>query len=102
MLASPRRSPAVALLVSCLVFPSAVDADDPAYGAGDWFCVGGDRGCMRYSTMDQIHRGNVSTLEVAWKYHTGELDALTIECTPVVVDGAMYITIITGAAGSRQ
>ena len=92
MQGSPRRGPIVALLVSCLVFPATVDADDAAYGAGDWFCVGGDRGCMRYSSMDQIHRGNVSTLEVAWEYHTGELDALTIECTPVVVDGAMYIT----------
>jgi len=60
----------------------------------DWLSVGNDRGCMRYSTLDQIHRGNVTELEVAWTYHTGELErgGKTIECTPLVIDGVMYIT----------
>ena len=49
---------------------------------------------MRYSPLDQIHRGNVAELEVAWTYHTGELErgGKTIECTPLVVDGVMYLT----------
>jgi quinoprotein glucose dehydrogenase len=59
----------------------------------DWLHVGNDRGGMRYSTLKQIDRGNVAQLQVAWTYHC--LDASpgsTIECTPVVVDGVMYVT----------
>jgi quinoprotein glucose dehydrogenase len=50
---------------------------------------------MRYSTLDQIHAKNVTGLEVAWTYHTGELvdgKGKTIECTPLIVDGGMYVT----------
>jgi len=45
--------------------------------------------------LDQIDRSNVHNLRVAWTYHTGDkMDRpqTTIECTPVVVDGVMYIT----------
>ncbi len=63
--------------------------------SSDWISVGGDRGCTRYSTLDEINRGNVSKLEVAWSFSTGELlngKGRTIECTPVVVDGVAYLT----------
>ena len=45
--------------------------------------------------LDQINRGNVTRLKPAWTYHTGELEGRTgktIECTPIVVDGVMYVT----------
>lgn len=61
----------------------------------DWPGVGNDPGCMRYSSLDQIHRGNVTRLKPAWTYHTGELEGRrgrTIECTPIVVEGRMYLT----------
>lgn len=57
----------------------------------DWPTVGGDPGCMRYSELDQINRDNVGQLEVAWTYHTGEKRG-PIECTPIVVDGVLYLT----------
>ncbi|MDG3002468.1 pyrroloquinoline quinone-dependent dehydrogenase [Paludisphaera mucosa] len=64
--------------------------------AGDWPGVGNDPGCMRYSTLDQIDRGNVARLKPAWTFHTKELDpngvGKTIECTPIVIDGVMYVT----------
>jgi quinoprotein glucose dehydrogenase len=50
---------------------------------------------MRFSTLRQIDRGNVGRLHVAWVYHTGDADPphnSTIECTPVVIDGVMYVT----------
>jgi quinoprotein glucose dehydrogenase len=50
---------------------------------------------MRYSRLDQINRENVRRLEPAWTYHTGELagrEGKTIECTPIVIDGVMYVT----------
>jgi quinoprotein glucose dehydrogenase len=62
----------------------------------DWPCVGNDAGGMRYSELDQIDSNNVSQLRPAWTWHTGELDAEgngnTIECTPLVVEGVMYVT----------
>jgi len=60
----------------------------------DWPCVGGDRGCQRFSPLAQITRENVARLEVAWTWHTGELErgGKTIECTPLVVEGVMYVT----------
>jgi quinoprotein glucose dehydrogenase len=61
----------------------------------DWPAVGNDPGCSRYSPLDQINRENVARLKPIWTYHTGELDrrpGKTIECTPIVVEGVMYLT----------
>lgn len=61
----------------------------------DWPSVGNDPGCARYSPLDQVNQGNVEKLRPAWTYHTGELEGRpgkTIECTPIVVDGVMYVT----------
>ena len=57
----------------------------------NWVSVGNDRGCMRHSPLKQINRENVGQLEAAWVYHTGEGDK-TCECTPLIIDGVMYIT----------
>ncbi|WP_425398601.1 pyrroloquinoline quinone-dependent dehydrogenase [Aeoliella sp.] len=85
--------------VACAILALATSAS-PARGdkpAGDdWAYVGGNAGGARYSTLDQIDRSNVAKLEPAWTYSTGELqpngNGPTIECTPIVVDGVMYIT----------
>lgn len=80
---------------------AAVAIDLPAqdisseHASKDWVCVGGDRGCGRYSTLDQITRENVEQLTEAWRFSTGELKngkGRIIECTPVVVDGVLYVT----------
>jgi len=50
---------------------------------------------MRYSALDRIKRGNASRLKPAWSYHCGDASlkpSTTIECTPLVVDGVMYLT----------
>jgi len=62
----------------------------------DWVNVGNDKGGMRYSRLKQINRDTVKDLKVAWVYHTGDLERskTTIECTPIVIDGVMYITTI--------
>ena len=85
--ARPNLAAVLVFTLSMLVAQSGVSED--------WICVGGDRGCMRYSTLVQINRQTVKQLQVAWVYHTGELDReqqKIIECTPVVVDGVMYVT----------
>jgi len=63
----------------------------------DWPNVGNDKGAMRYSTLTQINRDNVKHLKVAWTYHTGDAvaeDLTTIECTPIVIGGVMYLTTV--------
>src|SRR4030095_2105082 len=67
-----------------------------AKATSDWRYYGGDSGGSKYSALDQINRRNVTQLKVAWAFHTGDLPdekmAATFECTPLVVDGVMYIT----------
>ncbi|HLO98275.1 MAG TPA: PQQ-binding-like beta-propeller repeat protein, partial [Fimbriimonas sp.] len=62
----------------------------------DWQNVGNDKGGMRYSTLSQINRNTVKQLKPAWTYHTGDAEkaGTTIECTPIVIDGVMYITTV--------
>ena len=61
----------------------------------NWGHYGGSPGATRYSPLDQIDRSNVGELKVAWTHSTGDSrqrPATKIECTPIVVDGRMYIT----------
>lgn len=85
---------ALAALLGALAVVSTWPSSQPALAGNDvdWICVGGDRGCARHSPLDEVNRDNVGELEVAWTYHTGETSGRTIECTPVVVDGVMYVT----------
>jgi quinoprotein glucose dehydrogenase len=65
----------------------------------DWPAVGRDPGGARFSPLRQIDRSNVAALQVAWTYHTGDLPRggpSTIECTPLVIDGVMYLTTVSG------
>ena len=62
--------------------------------AEDWPTAVGSLAGARYSVLSQINRKNVGGLEVAWAYHTGERlpGKPGMECTPVVIDGVMYVT----------
>src|SRR5579884_2207760 len=81
----------VILMASALLPGAALAAE-----RGDWPNVFNDKGGTRYSTLDQINRKNVKDLRVAWTYHTRDASpGSTIECTPIVIDGVMYITTVT-------
>jgi quinoprotein glucose dehydrogenase len=65
----------------------------------DWQYYGGDPGGTKYSNLKQINKSNVKILKAAWIYHTGDFSDGTVypihssfECTPLVVDGVMYVT----------
>jgi quinoprotein glucose dehydrogenase len=63
--------------------------------AGDWRVSGGDPANTRYSSLDQINRGNVAQLRLAWTYHTGDRPPggrSEIQATPIVIDGVLYTT----------
>ena len=44
----------------------------------------------RYSPLKQINKKNVARLIPVWTFQTGVLDGF--ECTPLVIDGIMYVT----------
>lgn len=53
-----------------------------------WEAYGGGPEQIRYSSLRQIHRGNVKDLEVAWTYDTGEEGGLQTQ--PIIVGGVLY------------
>ncbi len=86
-------------IASCALLPALAGraARSGTNSSDDWPNVGNDRGGMRFSPLTQINRDTVKHLKVAWTYSTGELDPAkktTIECTPLVVGGVMYVTTI--------
>ena len=85
------RCAAVAtLLAGCVAHTTP-----PVAQTSDWPTTGGAPGNSRYSPLDQINRGNVSSLRVAWTYHSGDATAdnrSQIQATPIVVDGVLYST----------
>jgi quinoprotein glucose dehydrogenase len=62
-------------------------------GKREWPVYGGDKGSTRYSPLREIDRSNVANLKVAWTFRAGDAQGnSTIECSPIVVDGVMYVT----------
>jgi quinoprotein glucose dehydrogenase len=75
--------------------------------AADWPAYGGNPEGTRYSKLRQINRANVTRLEVAWKFDTGEPGALQTQ--PIVVNGVVYvntprgrIVALDGATGKQK
>lgn len=56
----------------------------------DWPSYNGDYTGRRYSGLDQINTENVKHLRAQWVFHSTNSDSM--EVTPVVVGGVMYIT----------
>lgn len=91
---STRRS----VLQKAALVPALLTGGAPAQAnesSHDWAHYGGDPGATRYSPLDQITRNNVGDLKPAWVHATGDSltrPTTTIECTPLVIDGRMYLT----------
>src|SRR5690349_18393281 len=64
---------------------------------GQWRYYGGDAGNTKYAPLDQINAGNVSKLQIAWRWKRDDLESL-FEVTPLMVDGVLYTT----ASGRRD
>jgi quinoprotein glucose dehydrogenase len=77
--------PLSAILVLTL---AAAAPSGPAAGSREWPAYGGGPDSIRYSPLDQVHRGNVGELEVAWTYDSKESGGL--QTNPIVVDGVLY------------
>src|SRR5262249_61987381 len=76
------------LLTAC---PLQSQAPGPAalpQPATDWPRYGGTPENDHYSALAQINRENVSRLQVAWQFDTGEEGGL--QTSPIVVQGVLY------------
>ena len=77
--------------------PWAISLDgrsNHVYVANEDTVYGGGQGTTHYSPLDQINRNNVSELRPAWVHHAPQEAARyrgSVECTPLIVDGVMYI-----------
>lgn len=61
--------------------------------ATEWPTVGGNAAYTHYSPLKQIHRGNASKLQVAWKFDTGDaFNGSELQCNPIVIGGVLYAT----------
>ncbi|MGE4629761.1 MAG: hypothetical protein AAEC86_04890, partial [Pseudohongiellaceae bacterium] len=83
------------VLSAALVFLAACSQDEFPQDASlntDWDTYLGDPGRSHYSELSQITRENVSELELAWSYNSGELREgnSTMYTSPLVVDGVLY------------
>jgi len=56
----------------------------------NWLLYGRTYDAQRYSPLKQINKENVARLTPQWTFQTGVLDGF--ECTPLVIDGIMYVT----------
>ncbi|MEX0994757.1 MAG: hypothetical protein WD599_04460, partial [Balneolaceae bacterium] len=57
-----------------------------------WNTYKGDPTASSYSELDQIHRGNVDQLDVAWIYNSGDQRPAGSQSNPIMIDGVVYIT----------
>lgn len=60
-----------------------------------WTAYAGSKDGIRYSSNEQINAGNVSQLQVAWTYSSGDRDTgnhTQNQCNPIMIDGILYGT----------
>ena len=97
---------AFAIMIPFFVFQAQglLDLRKPA--GKEWATVGGDWSNTRYSTLQQITTANVKNLKGAWVMHLGSglgnevpyvpsggvTSKFSLEGTPVVKDGVMYVS----------
>jgi len=69
---------------------------DPAHAQKDWAHYGNTVGGSRFAALDQINRGNVDQLKVAWSYHTGDVaisdgNGAEDQLTPLQIGDKVFI-----------
>src|SRR5438105_1601682 len=81
----------VLITVAAFGFLYAADSKKAESGAAgrDWPAYGGTPEQIRYSSLKQIDRSNVSRLQMAWTYDTSDGPGAS-QTQPIVVNGVLY------------
>ncbi|MDR8390347.1 pyrroloquinoline quinone-dependent dehydrogenase [Aliifodinibius sp. S!AR15-10] len=78
-------------IISLIIFSCSSNTDSEKYTT--WEIYGGGNESIRYSTLDQIDTTNVTSLEKAWTYHTGDADTAKnsqIQHNPIIIGHTLY------------
>jgi quinoprotein glucose dehydrogenase len=98
----------------CAVLVSVAVGQSPKSSQVEWPFYGGDQGGTKYSTLTDINSGNVSHLQVAWTWKTGEKELPQFgskpgmfEVTPLMIDNVLYLStpyskVVALKAGSGE
>ena len=78
---------------SLVAVPFAQQKGKPKFNT--WHAYLGGSDSSQYSSLTQIDKSNVSQLQVAWTYPTG--DMRTYRFNPVIVDGVMFVLALATA-----
>lgn len=86
------------LITVILLFPVILifcntQKQEPAYNT--WQTAHGNSEGNHYSSLTQIDTSNISQLQVAWEFHTGDADTAAhsqIQCNPIIINGVIYFT----------
>ncbi len=85
------------MVLSAILFSVPTQAQQAPDARRTWSVFGGGPDNIHYSSLDQINRDNVHSLEVAWTFDSGDQHAKSeMECNPIVVDGVLYATTPNG------
>src|SRR5690606_4795203 len=85
------------VLIGCADVRTESELFDTTTGK-NWPIYGGNKAGNRYSPLNQIHKENVTNLEVAWMYDASQVKGSVnqrpkqIQCQPIVIDGVLYGT----------
>jgi quinoprotein glucose dehydrogenase len=84
-------------VINGLIVAAALTAPALAADPG-WQFYGGNEGGQRYSAARQITPANVTKLDIAWTYSTGDLERFpkaikraSFENTPILAEGRLYV-----------
>ena len=90
---------AFVFILACPALLAQNTAKTTSSETSEWPNYGNDLGDMRYSPLAQINNENVTKLQVAWTFHTGDISEGNrerrrsgFESTPVMADGTLYVT----------
>src|SRR5271165_3144120 len=90
------RAQCLCVVLSVFFLSIPIPAQEASASWRDWGIVGG-RDNIHYSSLDQINRDNVHSLQVAWTFDSGDQHPKSeMECNPIVVDGVLYATTPNG------
>ncbi|MEX2565220.1 MAG: PQQ-binding-like beta-propeller repeat protein, partial [Cyclobacteriaceae bacterium] len=87
------------ILIICCIFLSIVSFScgqkgEFVYESGaDWPVYLGSKSSSQYSSLNQVNKENVTQLELAWEYRTGDIGGeknTQIQCNPIVLDGVLF------------
>ena len=78
----------VVVVLSCIALPGQAASAQSQKPFTTWTTFGGTPEDSNYSALTQINRSNVTGLQVAWKYDSGDQIGYTF--APIVVDNILY------------